>query len=262
MVKTISSGRNQELYYEVNRDYGSLARIGPNHLLTSDPELIRKMQAPRSPYRRSVWYSTFRFKPRTDNLISVVSEKRHEELRRKMSAGYSGKEVPNVEECVDKHVANWISLIRRKYLSQGAENRPIDLARSTQFFTLDTISDLAFNRPFGDLSEDCDKFDYIKTTEEAIGFMGILSVYPHIHRWIEQSRLMDLLAPDAKDKSGLGRVVGIAQERVAERFVNREKTADRQDMLASFIRHGLTQQEAESEAVLQMYVFSLFSIIS
>jgi cytochrome P450 len=251
MVKATTSGKNHEYLYNVSLKYGSLARIGPNHLLTSDAELLRRMQAPRSKYRRSIWYTTFRFRPRADNIISVVDEAKHDELRRKMSAGYSGKEVPHLEEHIDRQIKIWVDQIREKYISTETVLKPMDLARSVQYFTLDVISDLAFNSAFGDVPEDRDKFDYIKTTEDAIGFMSLLSIFPRVHRWIEQSRIIDLLAPTAKDKTGLGRIVGIAQERVSERFAN-TNLKEEKDMLGSFLRHGLSQEEAQSETVLQM----------
>ncbi|KAF2431683.1 cytochrome P450, partial [Tothia fuscella] len=254
MVRANTSGRNHTFLYDAILKYGSLVRIGPNHLLTSDPELIRRMQAPRSPYRRSIWYTTFRFKPRADNIISVVDEDVHNELRRKMGNGYSGKEVPHMEEKIDGQVQIWIDNIRKKYISTRTELKPMDLARSVQYFTLDVISDLAFNSPFGDVPQDKDVHGYIKTTEDAIGFMTLLSIFPKVHRWIEQSRLVDLLAPTAKDKTGLGRIVGIAQAEIAKRFEGKvlNPKEDKQDMLGSFLRHGLSQEEAESETVLQI----------
>ena len=48
----------------------------------------------------------------------------------------------------------------------------------------------------------------------------------------------------------------IAQEVVRKRY-GADKIA-REDMLQSFVRHGLTQQEAESESLLQMYVHYVF----
>jgi cytochrome P450 len=254
LVWANTSGRNHACLYDVILKYGSLARIGPNHLLTSDPDLLRRMQAPRSSYRRSIWYTTFRFKPRADNIISVVNEEHHDLLRKKMSAGYSGKEVPHMESYIDRQVGIWVDTIRAKYLSKGNVLKKMDLGRSAQYFTLDVISDLAFNKAFGDVPDDKDKFGYIKTTEDAIGFMTLLSIFPNVHRWIEQSRLIDLLAPSAKDKTGLGPIVGIAEERVGERFEGKMLKDEQQDMLGSFLRHGLTQDEAPSETVLQMYV--------
>ena len=127
----------------------------------------------------------------------------------------------------------------------------MDLGRAAQYFTLDVITDLAFSHSFGDMIDDEDKFGYIKTTEDAIGAITALSIFPHVHRWIEQSRLFDLLAPKAKDKTGLGPIVGIVEKIVSRRF-NASREKKKQDMLDSFIKHGLKQDEVVSETVLQM----------
>lgn len=42
----------------------------------------------------------------------------------------------------------------------------------------------------------------------------------------------------------------VAKDEVAERFGENRKV--KQDMLGSFLRHGLSQEQAESEAVFQM----------
>jgi len=48
----------------------------------------------------------------------------------------------------------------------------------------------------------------------------------------------------------MGKVIGVAQHVVAQRFG--DKKIERDDMLGSFVRHGLTQQECESESLLQI----------
>lgn len=83
--------------------------------------------------------------------------------------------------------------------------------------------------------------------------MTLLTIFPEVHRWIEASYLVDLVAPSANDKTGLGRIVGAAQQEIAPRYNDLDQK-DSQDMLGSFIRHGLTQEEAESNSVLQMSV--------
>lgn len=250
LLRAHTSGRLHEDMYNVLCKYGSLVRIGPNHLLTSDHNHIRRMNAIKSPYRRAPWYGVFRLKPRHDNILTTISEERHDALRKKMAGGYSGKEVPHIEEHIDNRIQEWVEQIRWRYISTNSELKPMDLGRASQYFTLDVISDLAFDQTFGDIAADKDQFDYMKTTGEAITIIAPLTVFPRLHKWIEGSRLLDFLAPSAKDKVGFGRILGISAERVASRFgPDARKT---QDMLGSFIRHGLTQEEAESEAVLQM----------
>ena len=257
MLRATTSGRNHLLVAEVNAKYGRLARIGPNNLITSDPDLIRRMNAPRSDYRRGDWYNAMRFKPGFDNTLSERREDRHKELREKMAAGYAGKENPGLEQTIDERLLDLVALIERNYISEGTSLKRMDFARIAQFFTLDVISDVAFGVPFGDVKDDEDKFEYIKTTEENLPVLILMAILPQIHRFLETTYLMALLAPSAKDKLGLGRIIGIAQERVEDRFRPEAKGIQQWDMLGSFIRHGLTQEEAESESVLQMFVDAL-----
>lgn len=67
-------------------------------LITSNPELLRRMNAVRSPFTRGQWYSCLKIHPERDNVVSIVDERKHAELRNRMSPGYAGKENPNLEQ--------------------------------------------------------------------------------------------------------------------------------------------------------------------
>ncbi|KAL0777984.1 hypothetical protein CaCOL14_005637 [Colletotrichum acutatum] len=107
------------------------------------------------------------------------------------------------------------NLLRLIKLIEGYvdERKPFDFGRKAQFFTLDVISDLAFGEPFGFAASDSDMYEYIKTTEENLP-------------------------------------VFMAKRFSAERFGPDAKV--QRDMLGSFVAHGLTQEEAESEILLQI----------
>lgn len=168
-----------------------------------------------------------------------------------MAAGYAGKENPRLENDIDERIRDLIRLIERKYICTEKEpGIQMDFARKIQFFTLDVISALAFDQPFGDLIDDEDKFDYIKCTEEAMPIMMSMTELPEVRSFLEKSSLVKLLAPSATDKIGLGRIIAIAKEKVEERFGHDRKV--KQDMLGSFLNHGLSQEEAESETLLQL----------
>jgi len=62
--------------------------------------------------------------------------------------------------------------------------------------------------------------------------------------------VMEGAAPKPTDKIGFGAIVGVAQKAVAERFGPDAKKM--QDMLGSFVNHGLTQEECEVESLLQI----------
>lgn len=87
LIRHSTGGRLHLDFAEVTEKYGSLARIGPKHLLTSDPNVMRRILAVRSPYRRSEWYLGARFNPKYDNCGSQRDEEKHTKLRAKMAAG-------------------------------------------------------------------------------------------------------------------------------------------------------------------------------
>ncbi|KAM7219703.1 Pisatin demethylase [Rhypophila decipiens] len=229
---------------------GPIARIGPNELVTDDPYLIRHMTNARSEYQRSEWYYGIRFDPTKDNVLSTRDEVAHNKLRAKMATGYSGKEVDNLEPIIDRNLLSLVSLLEERSITK---NKPFDFARKTQFFTLDAISDLAYGRPFGYLANDEDMFSYIGMTEAQLPTIMLTSVYPILVDLLS-SPLLNRLVPSNKDLLGLGRITGIVKKIVAERFdpkPNLNKKT-RRDMLASFIAHGLTQDEAESEVIIKI----------
>lgn len=58
-------------------------------LLTKDPELMKKMNAVRSTYTRSEWYTALRLHPTRDNITSITDEAVHTDIRNRMSPGVS-----------------------------------------------------------------------------------------------------------------------------------------------------------------------------
>jgi hypothetical protein len=68
---------------------GHVARIGPNTLVTDDPEVVKRMWAVRSRYKKGDFYDAVRFDPTRDNIISQRDDEVHNELRAKMAAGVS-----------------------------------------------------------------------------------------------------------------------------------------------------------------------------
>ncbi|KAL3425365.1 benzoate 4-monooxygenase cytochrome p450 [Phlyctema vagabunda] len=249
MLRNTMAGQMHLALQKVCDEYGSLTRVGPNELVTSDPETVRRIWAVRSPYRRGNFYDAIRFDPSRDNLLSMRSEEGHTALKAKMAPGYSGKENEALESTIDDQITSFVSLIERKYVSTASMFRPVDFARIVQYFTLDVISDVAFGRPFGFLTTDSDVHDYIKMTEESMPIMMFISVNPWIANLI-QTRLFSWLLPSEKDRLGFGKFISVAKSVVAERFG--ENKVERKDMLGSFIRNGLTQEEAGSETLLQI----------
>ncbi|KAI9767075.1 MAG: hypothetical protein M1839_004632 [Geoglossum umbratile] len=235
---------------DVCSKYGHLARIGPNDLVTDDPEILRRMSGVRSPYTRSGWYDGTSFNHKLNHVFYERDEERHLDLRAKMTAGYSGKENPRLEEGVDNRILDFLKLVNDKYLSTESTFRPVDFARIVQYLALDVISDMAFGEPFGFIAKDGDVHDYIKMQRLLLPVFEWFSTLPSLNRLIRVGWVSKLVMPTPEDKTGVGKLMGVAKRIVARRFGPGKET--KEDMLGSFIRHGLTQPEAEVESVLQI----------
>jgi hypothetical protein len=83
------SGKMNLALKAVCDEYGPLARIGPNELVTCDPDILRRIWGVRSQYRRGAFYDAVRFDPERDNLISLRDDAKHSELKAKMAMGVS-----------------------------------------------------------------------------------------------------------------------------------------------------------------------------
>ncbi|KLU81408.1 hypothetical protein MAPG_00498 [Magnaporthiopsis poae ATCC 64411] len=231
------------------RNAGPLARIGPNTLVTNDPDVLRKMWAVRSPYKKGPFYQAVRFNPDRDNLISMRDDDDHRVLRSKMAAGYAGKDVDSLEAVIDKGISAFICLVERRYVSDLSGFRPMDLARKVQYAALDIIGLLSLGERFGFTDEDTDVHQYIKILEESMPVMITLTIFPTLAK-VLQSRLCRRLMPSERDKIGLGVFIGVAKQIVADRLASGNPY--RGDMLGSFLAHGLTRKEAEGEMLLQI----------
>ncbi|PNP54451.1 hypothetical protein THARTR1_05008 [Trichoderma harzianum] len=247
--KALFQQRCQEWYGEICEKYGPIARIAPNVLITSDPDVwIHVNNKPG--YKRSEWYYTAcRIEYRRDNVFTQTDNKKHEARRKQMAPGYSGRENPNLEQSIDERLQEFIDLIRSKYVSTSGNVVPVDMARKVQFFTLDVISGVGLGRTFGMLQSDSDVENYLQSSEEGLHIANFGLAFSL--SWITQARFLGkFIAPSPEDSKGFGRMMATCFRYVNERVAN--PTDKRSDMLASFIRHGIQGDELRSEALEQI----------
>ncbi|KAF2809016.1 pisatin demethylase [Mytilinidion resinicola] len=250
MILAVKGKKAHLAYSGVNEKYGALARIGPNDLLTSSPELLWRMSSVRSTYTKGDWYNGSRIQPGRDNVFSGIDEDRHTSRRAQLAPAYSGKDIPSLETEIDDQIHKLLHLIRTSYVSTPGHFRPMDLARKAQFFTLDVITKIAFGEAFGDLENDKDMYEYIKSTEDMLEVIIMAATMPLMKSMFTVEWIGNLMFPSDKDGVGIGKLIGIAKDLISRRFG--PKPIHRQDMLDSFMRHGLKQEELVSESLIQI----------
>ncbi|KAL4928037.1 cytochrome P450 [Aspergillus undulatus] len=254
MMRSTLHGRMHLDVAEACKQYGRLTRIGPNVLVTNDPKIIRKMSAVRSPYTRSDWYNATAFSHKISHVFCERDEQRHIELRNKLVPGYSGKENVHFEQSIDDQLLSLFKLIDERYTSSNAGLVAVDFARLCQFLALDVITAVAFGEPMGFVERDEDLHGYIASQTAMLPIFEWFSTLPILERAMRLPGISQLAMPTPEDGQGAGLLMGVAKKIVATRYGPHKKT--RQDMLGSFIQHGLTQEEAEQETVLQIFAGS------
>ncbi|KAH8723144.1 pisatin demethylase [Phaeosphaeriaceae sp. PMI808] len=253
LLKCVQSGRMHHILQETSSKYGKFARIGPNTLLVSDVEFMRRVNAPKSKYRRSDWYKGSRFTPGEDTLISMTDEVEHKAVRSKMTIGYNlKKENSRCESALDGQLGVMLDLVESKYISDVDNDtvRPLDWGYLASYFSIDSITDIAFSQPIGDLKEDKDKWNFLHNTEDNIRSMSFFTIYPEILKMIPLWIMVKFLAPHPDDNSPFGMVMGFARKCARSRYGDGK--VERNDMLGVFVRQGMSPYEAERTSLLQL----------
>ncbi|KAK0643204.1 cytochrome P450 [Cercophora newfieldiana] len=259
-------GYNGTLYQwekKLNDENGRLVRIGPNHILTDDPDILKRIGSPRSAYTKSDWFAiTTRFLRGVDSTLSTGRQGQkdvHTARRTLLATTYYGKEnsSPSVEEALDTQIAGLIHLIDTRYAYTDSESfKPCPFGVIGQYFTLDFITVILWSEPFGFLKQERDIGNFFQTLEAFLpvrAALGSLSFLPLINPLIEI-----FIAPSPQDKFGLGRLEGIAQEKIDERL-RQIKSGNKDvpnDILAAFIAKGLKGKDLSSEVFMTLVAAS------
>ncbi|EXJ66480.1 uncharacterized protein A1O5_10632 [Cladophialophora psammophila CBS 110553] len=243
------SGKSYKTQMELNRKYGHLARVGPNELITDDPDLIKLMGSARSSWARSNWYNSGRVHPADDTILNVVDTATHDKLRHSLIPGYSGRDNA-LEHDVDGQLVNLIRAIRRKYISTATECRPLDFVKLSQYFTVDTMTQISFGQPFGCLDADDDRNELLETVERIVVWGEITANVPWMQTLLSYGLIFYTLAyPLARDVGAFNK---LAERIVAERWNTKSKSQRHKDMLASFMNHGFSQRMCELQVPVQL----------
>ncbi|KAF4451645.1 hypothetical protein F53441_5324 [Fusarium austroafricanum] len=250
------SSQQWEIFMDVDNKYGSLVRIGPDVVLTSDVELIKRISSTKSLYPKSRWADGARFNPYHETLFMITDPNQHDRAKARLAPAYSGRDTPDLENAVDRQVTNLVDLIRRKYLSDPASGnfRTLPLINVISYFTLDVISKVALGTEFGCCASDADLYNFYNTLAAHMPKLGITTDVPWIRSLLYSKTFLKLFGPRETDTAGIGLLMKVTNENVRARYGQEQK--GKTDMLlpchyvqGSFITHGLSQGKVEAETL-------------
>ncbi|KAI5924782.1 cytochrome P450 [Camillea tinctor] len=249
LVRMALSDNQWDWNLTIDKKYGPLARVGPNFLHTSDPELIRRMSSSKTNYWKSDWYQGNRFNPYGPLMFVERSPHIHDQIKAKLAPGYNGKDIVGVEKDVDSQVMNLVQLIKRKYLTLPHEGgtQVLNLGRTISYFTFDVISVLALGKEAGCLETDSDLNGYIEHFEAHLPLLSKITNIWICRKFMLSSFGLKFFGPKETDTKGMGKLMGETNA-VVRKIYSPENATDK-TMLGSFARHGLSQSDCESEAL-------------
>ncbi|KAK8094235.1 hypothetical protein PG997_000920 [Apiospora hydei] len=256
-IRAFLSERCCEWYASVSETYGPIARVGPNTVLTSSAEFWESVNV-KPGYKRSKWfYNAARFDWRRDNCFTMIDVEQHDARRKMMAPGYSGRENLELERDVDTCVAKLVQLVGS--YADNRKNGAFDLANKLQFLTLDVIGLVGFGKSFGLLDVDADPHEFVRSTEA--GLRRINKLMALGLSWTNRVPFLGpSVEPDAEKATGFDKMLATSSDMVGAREKafrknlesSTTKTAERADMLASFMRNGLFGDELKTESLLQI----------
>ncbi|KAG8157930.1 hypothetical protein KVR01_012202 [Diaporthe batatas] len=246
LAKTTYSGRMYWVHRELNKER-KLVRVGPNELITGDPEIIRKINKERSGYHRGTWYTGGRLNPYYDNMFSQQEPTAHTKYKSRVVHGYTGREILDMEIGIDEQVGMLLSVMRDRYAHR---NRHLDLTELTTFFTMDVITRLAFGEAFGYLAQETDLYGFLGSLRVLWPGTSAAADVSWARKILFSKPFLHLFGPSPRDKKGFGALMGVAEHHVGKRF--QPDSEQVMDMLGSFMHHGLNQQECEVEGLFMI----------
>ncbi|KAM7212967.1 cytochrome p450 [Rhypophila decipiens] len=254
LFRVALSGKAYKIRMALRQRYGEgmLIRISPDMLITDDPGIFQRINGVHNGYARGDWYSVMRFDPYQHTMISSTDTAFHDDVKARMAAGYTGREVPAMANEIDEQIANLKSLFERKYISTDSVVKPMDWGLVAQYFTLDSLTKVAFGDAFGYLETDSDVYEYIKNVEDSTLYFALCSDIPWIGKILTSRLVLRLAGPSVFDRTGLGVTMAVAKQVVSARFDGNPEALGQQDMLGSFIRHGLPRRQCEAELPTQL----------
>ncbi|OCK85223.1 putative cytochrome P450 monooxygenase [Lepidopterella palustris CBS 459.81] len=131
--------------HRMHEKYGRIVRVAPDELAYADADAWRdiyghrvdKVQIPKDP--------NFYLNTAAGELsIIAAPNRRHGEIRRLMSHGFSEKALRDQEPFIQ----HYVDLLIRRLRDLSVKDEPIDMVNWYNFFTFDIIGDLAFGESF------------------------------------------------------------------------------------------------------------------
>lgn len=267
---------------------GPLARIGPNHVITDDPEITRRILTVRSGYVRGPWFDSVRIDPHIPNIVSERDVKKHSKIRAKLAPSvgtwilhegeicshttqFTGTSVAAMEPIIDQLLLNWLDTLRKRFSTP--EKVHCDIGKKIQFLTVDIITKICLGDEIGCVKNDKDMHRLLETVEVGNKACQYFSVFLELNYLLFQLAripfLRSIIFPKSSDSNGVGRLMGVGlpcnihtllwqelmlQLQMIHNVVEKraEEDTKKNDVVSSLLRRGMPKDQIDSELIIAL----------
>jgi hypothetical protein len=211
LAKTTYSGKQYWVHRDLHKNRGPLVRVGPNELISDDPDVMKRINGTSSTWHRDPFYITGKFNPYHENLFSLLDPQEHKQAKSRTISAYSGREIADIQEGVNDVLQTLLDVIETRYTTAtpGSPLPPLlDLGHISNYFTLDVITRLAFSKEVGYVRDEKDHYGFLRSLHDLWPQMSTCADIPMLRRIIFSSVFLKLLGPKPTDKSGFGALMG------------------------------------------------------
>jgi cytochrome P450 len=211
---------------------------------------MRRIWSLRSGYRRADWYAGFRFDPNSPSILTTVDNKSHMRLRSRLLPAYQARGITDQEKVLDGQVEKFVAFLGGWCADAGkGAGRPFEMGKGFAYFTQDAIAAVGFGSSFGYLDKGEDWFGAIDALEGMLLPCALMGLSPMLLKVVTSSFCKPFL-PKKTDGGGVGRLLGVIDERVNQRYG--EKKVRNMDVLQVLVDSGLSREEVESETLVHL----------
>lgn len=209
LARTALTGRAPFIHADLLKKHEGhpLIRIAPDILITDDPTIHRHMNGAQSGYVKAPWYSSLRTDAYTHSMFSARDVAYHDDVKAKVSPGYTGRDVPGMEAEIDEGIAKLKDLLRRDYVSAPGRTKRVDFSNVPTFFALDSLSKMAFGEAFGYLAANSDIGGWIKSQHTTMKMMVLAADVEWLGRLLFSDTILGIIGPKKTDNNAIGKMM-------------------------------------------------------
>lgn len=227
---------------KLHAKYGSIVRVGPNHVSFSNGDAISDVYSAYTKFEKSDFYLPFDastphgFVP---TVFSVRSEHAHRAIKRPIAGAYSMTALLELEPLTDECISVFQNKIEEKIAASASRTIQLDLGAWLHWYAFDLITSITFSNRLGFMTREEDVEGIISAIEGRLMYNSTIGQAPFLHPFLLGNKLVKTLAsyfPPIAKLNTASKIVEFTARQVSRYQTKDQEALEYRDMLDRFNR--------------------------